>query len=193
MRFLLYALCLLLFSQTAQAGNQQYEVLKGETQQLMSQMVADNPPKNSSFSTMSEEVQWLGAMDKHLSRFVPNPEDRLILLKTVHYEALRAGLDPELVLGLMQVESGFKKYAVSEVGARGYMQVMPFWKDLIGDQKQDLFYMRTNLRYGCTILRHYLDLENGNLFLALGRYNGSRGQAAYPNAVLAATQQFRKD
>jgi len=111
---------------------------------------------------------------------------RVELLKAVHYEATRAGLDPQLVLGIIDVESGFKKYAVSTAGARGLMQVMPFWVDLIGDRDHNLFHLRTNLRYGCTILRHYLDIENGDLFRALGRYNGSLGRAEYPRMVLAA-------
>ena len=103
----------------------------------------------------------------------------------MHYEATRAGLDPQLVLGVIQVESRFRKYAVSKAGARGYMQVMPFWVDLIGDGKQNLFNLRTNLRYGCTILRHYLDIERGDTFRALGRYNGSLGKSRYPNARAA--------
>lgn len=115
------------------------------------------------------------------------------MLKAVHYEATRAGLDPILVLGLMQVESGFKKYAYSSVGARGYMQVMPFWVDLIGKKDHNLFHLRTNLRYGCTILRHYLDIEKGNMSRALGRYNGSLGKSEYPNAVFFAATQFRKE
>ncbi|MGC2166721.1 MAG: lytic transglycosylase domain-containing protein, partial [Gallionella sp.] len=108
------------------------------------------------------------------------------LLKTVHYEATRAGLDPQLVLGLIEVESGFNKYAVSRVGARGYMQVMPFWVEQIGTPDHNLFEPRINLRYGCTILRHYLDIERGNLYRALGRYNGSLGRSKYPNLVRAA-------
>jgi soluble lytic murein transglycosylase-like protein len=108
-------------------------------------------------------------------------------LRTLDYEARRAGLDRQMVLGLIQVESAFRKYAISEAGARGYMQVMPFWAQLIGDgDPHKLFEMATNLRYGCVILRHYLDLERGDLFLALGRYNGSRGRQEYPNAVLEA-------
>ena len=107
---------------------------------------------------------------------------------TVHYEAKRAGLDPQLVLGLIQVESAFRKYAVSPVGARGYMQVMPFWIGVIGGKEDNLFHMRTNLRYGCVILRHYLDVEKGDLYRALGRYNGSVGRPQYPNTVLAAWQ-----
>jgi len=110
------------------------------------------------------------------------------LLRSVHYEATRAGLDPQLVLGLMQVESGFRKYAVSSAGARGYMQVMPFWVKLIGRPDDKLFDLRTNLRYGCTILRHYLDIEKGDIYRALGRYNGSLGKPEYPNMVRAAWQ-----
>jgi soluble lytic murein transglycosylase-like protein len=104
----------------------------------------------------------------------------------VHYEATRAGLDPQLVLGLIEVESSFNKYAVSNSGARGYMQVMPFWVKEIGTKGQNLFHLRVNLRYGCAILRHYLDMENGNLFRALGRYNGTLGKSGYPNLVRAA-------
>jgi soluble lytic murein transglycosylase-like protein len=112
---------------------------------------------------------------------------RIDFLKTVHYEATRAGLDPQMVLGLIQVESGFKKYAVSYAGARGYMQIMPFWTDLIADgDTRKLFDMHTNIRMGCVILRHYLDLEKGDVYMALGRYNGSRGKPEYPNAVTAA-------
>ena len=122
----------------------------------------------------------------------PSYADRREFLHTVRYEAQRAGLDPELVLGLIQVESGFRRYAVSRAGARGYMQVMPFWTE--GDRRRRptaLFDMVTNIRYGCVILRHYLDLEKGNLFLALGRYNGSRGRDTYPKAVLAAWQRWK--
>jgi soluble lytic murein transglycosylase-like protein len=127
-------------------------------------------------------------MSARLVKRIPNQDYRLELLRAVHYEAKRAGLDPQLVLGLMQVESGFRKYAVSSANARGYMQVMPFWVKLIGRPDDNLFNMRTNLRYGCTILRHYLDIEKGDLYRALGRYNGSLGQPEYPNMVRAAWQ-----
>ena len=116
-------------------------------------------------------------------------------LITVHYEAKRAGLDPQLVLGLIQVESNFRKYAVSSAGARGYMQVMPFWIKLIGNNEHNLFNLRTNLRYGCVILRHYLDIEKGDLYRALGRYNGSLGRPEYPfpgRARLAARLALRR-
>lgn len=120
---------------------------------------------------------------------MPEIQERIEFLKTVYYEAQRAGLDPQLVLGLIQVESGFRKYAVSSVGARGLMQVMPFWVRQIGTPDQNLFHLRTNLRYGCTILRHYLDIEKGDLFRALGRYNGSLGKPEYPNAIYGAWQK----
>jgi soluble lytic murein transglycosylase-like protein len=125
-------------------------------------------------------------MSKRLRRQMPDVVEREIFLTTVHYEASRAGLDPQMVLGVIQVESRFRKYAVSRAGARGYMQVMPFWVELIGEDKQNLFSLRTNLRYGCTILRHYLDIERGDLFRALGRYNGSLGKSKYPEKVLQA-------
>lgn len=184
---------LFLFCQYCIAGNQQYEVLKAETQQLMSQLISDTPPNISSFANKQEEIIWLNAMKKHLSRYSRNVDDADNLLKSIHYESTRAGLDPILVLGLIQVESGFKKYALSSVGAKGYMQVMPFWVDLIGKKDHNLFHLRTNLRYGCTILKHYLDIEKGNMFRALGRYNGSLGKSEYPNAVFSAANQFQKE
>jgi soluble lytic murein transglycosylase-like protein len=107
---------------------------------------------------------------------------------------VRAGLNPQLILGVIQVESAFRKYAVSRAGARGYMQVMPFWVKLIGTSEHNLFHLRTNLRYGCTILRHYLDIEKGDLFRALGRYNGTLGKADYPNRVIRTWHgNFRYD
>src|SRR3954465_5788594 len=123
-------------------------------------------------------------MSKKLDRRIPDRHTREEFLVTVHYEAKRAGLDPQLVLGVIQVESGFRKHAVSSAGAKGFMQVMPFWVKLIGAKEQNLFHLRTNLRYGCTILRHYLDRERGDYFRALGRYNGSLGQPEYPNMVV---------
>jgi soluble lytic murein transglycosylase-like protein len=125
-------------------------------------------------------------MSRRLTKRLPDEDQRNDFLKTVYYEATRAGLDPDLVLGLIEVESGFKKYAVSSVAARGYMQVMPFWTQTIGSPEHDLFHLRTNLRYGCNILRLYIDMEHGDLYRALGRYNGSLGKPEYPNMVLAA-------
>jgi soluble lytic murein transglycosylase-like protein len=132
---------------------------------------------------------WVRAMTPRIERHFPDEENARRFLALVRYEAMRAGLDPQLVLALIDVESQFRKYAVSRAGARGLMQVMPFWLKEIGAPGQDLFPERTNLRYGCTILRYYLDREHGNLSNALGRYNGSLGQADYPNRVLRAWKE----
>lgn len=174
------------FSLAAHAGAQKYEPLSASVQASLQKAVSDKRPPASSFNNPIEAVDWIEAMSTRLAKRIPNQEYRLELLRAVHYEAKRAGLDPQLVLGLMQIESGFRKYAVSSAGARGYMQVMPFWVKVIGRPDDNLFNMRTNLRYGCTILRHYLDIERGDLYRALGRYNGSLGRPEYPNAVRAA-------
>lgn len=130
-------------------------------------------------------------MSDRLRRRKPEWEVRRDFLQTVWYESKRSGLDVSLVMGLIQVESAFRKFAVSPVGARGYMQVMPFWTRVIGDgDPGKLFHMQTNLRFGCVILRHYLDRERGDLYMALGRYNGSRGKAPYPSAVFAAQRNW---
>ena len=188
MRRPIAALCLLLCASAAFAGAQKYEPLSASVQAALHKAVSDSRPSVSSFKTPMEAVDWLAAMSPRLEKRIPNREYRLDLLRSVHYEATRAGLDPQLVLGLMQVESGFRKYAVSSAGARGYMQVMPFWVKTIGRPDDSLFDLRTSLRYGCTILRHYLDIEKGDLYRALGRYNGSLGKPEYPNMVRAAWQ-----
>ncbi|MDP2882719.1 MAG: lytic transglycosylase domain-containing protein [Azonexus sp.] len=187
MRRLIAALCLCGAS-AAFAGAQKYEPLSASVQAALHKAVSDSRPSVSSFRNPMEAADWLGEMSRRLEKRIPNREYRIDLLRSVHYEATRAGLDPQLVLGLMQVESGFRKYAVSSAGARGYMQVMPFWVKVIGRPDDSLFDLRTSLRYGCTILRHYLDIERGDLFRALGRYNGSLGKAEYPNMVRAAWQ-----
>ena len=187
MRRLIAAICLLGAS-AAFAGAQQYEPLSASVRGALHKAVSDSRPAVSSFRNSIDAVDWLGEMSRRLEKRIPNREYRIDLLRSVHYEATRAGLDPQLVLGLMQVESGFRKYAVSSAGARGYMQVMPFWVKLIGRPEDSLFDLRTSLRYGCTILRHYLDIEKGDLFRALGRYNGSLGKPEYPNMVRAAWQ-----
>jgi soluble lytic murein transglycosylase-like protein len=125
-------------------------------------------------------------MSRRLAAKMPEGRSREEFLATVHYESMRAGLDPQLVLGVIQYESAFRKYAISTAGARGYMQVMPFWVKLVGQPQHNLFHLRTNVAYGCAILRHYLDMEKGDYWRALGRYNGSLGKAEYPNLVLAA-------
>jgi soluble lytic murein transglycosylase-like protein len=170
----------------AAAGNQQYEPLADSMRQRLSNQVSDRAAPALHFRSAEDGNRWLETMEKRLERRIPDRKQRLELLRTVHYEALRAKLDPQLVLGIIEVESAFRKYAVSRAGARGYMQVMPFWVKLIGQPKHNLFHMRTNLAYGCAILRHYVDMEDGDYFRALGRYNGSLGQSPYPRAVLVA-------
>lgn len=171
-----------------------YEPLAASMQAALSKAVSDHPPRTSTFKSKLDEVDWLTAMSRRLDMRIRDHKTRIAFLKSVHYEAMRAGLDPQLVLGLIQVESGFKKYAVSAAGARGFMQVMPFWVMLIGAKGDDLFDMRKNIRYGCVVLRHYLDLEKGDLYRALGRYNGSLGRPEYPRAVEAAWKhQWRFD
>jgi soluble lytic murein transglycosylase-like protein len=170
----------------ALAGAQQYEPLADSVRVRLSRVVADKAVPEMAFRSTEDAQRWLAEMDVRLEKRIPDRKQRLELLRTVHYEATRARLDPQLVLGVMEVESGFRKYAVSRAGARGYMQVMPFWVKLIGQPNHNLFHLRTNLAYGCAILRFYLDMENGDYFRALGRYNGSLGQAEYPNLVLSA-------
>jgi soluble lytic murein transglycosylase-like protein len=176
----------LLFASAAQAGGQVYTPLSASVRALLQRSVSDQAEPKLAFASQYEADFWLNEMSRRLQKTMPDTEYRMNFLKTVHYEATRAGLDPQLVLGLIEVESGFNKYAVSNSGARGYMQVMPFWVTEIGTKGQNLFHLRVNLRYGCTILRHYLDMENGNLFRALGRYNGTLGKSRYPNLVRAA-------
>jgi soluble lytic murein transglycosylase-like protein len=177
------ALSLALAAGDALAGAQQYEPLADSVRNALHSAISDQAPVDPIFPSMEEKIAWLTGMSERLVKKIPDGSERLDFLKAVHYEATRAGLDPQLVLGLIQVESNFRKHAVSAAGARGYMQVMPFWTGLIGDRSDNLFHLRTNLRYGCTVLRHYLDIEHGDLYRALGRYNGSLGQPDYPRAV----------
>jgi len=173
----------------AWAGAQKYEPLAASVQAALHAAVSDRAAPEPKFAGIEEKIDWLTEMSRRLERRMPDRQARLDFLKAVRYEAQRAGLDPQLVLGLIEVESGFRKHAVSSAGARGFMQVMPFWVKLIGSPDNNLFHLRTNLRYGCTILRHYLDIENGDLFRALGRYNGSLGRPEYPNMVRAAWER----
>ncbi len=182
----LFALSLLLVSFQGLAGNQIYEPLADSVRQRLSRMVSDRAPATLHFRSPTDAQRWIDEMERRLERRIPDRQRRLELLRAVHYEALRARLDPQLVLGLIEVESGFRKYAVSRAGARGYMQVMPIWVKLVGHPGHNLFHLRTNLAYGCAILRHYLDMEKGDYFRALGRYNGSLGKPDYPSRVLAA-------
>jgi len=176
----------LLMPVPALAGAQIYEPLADSVRAALSAAVGDRPPPTLVFAHEEDARNWLLEMSRRLAKRIPDRTVRLQLLQSVQYEATRAGLDPQLVLGIIDVESGFRKYAVSAVGARGYMQVMPFWVKLIGRPHDNLFHLRVNLRYGCVILRHYLDIEDGDYFRALGRYNGTLGQIDYPRRVLAA-------
>jgi soluble lytic murein transglycosylase-like protein len=180
---------LALASGSAFAGAQVEEALSATVQNSLHRSVSDYPAPRLVFATDAEGWSWLAAMSSRLAPKIPDWPTRRDFLITVQYEATRAGLDPQLVLALIQNESNFRKYAISSADARGFMQVMPFWIKLIGNADHDLFNLRTNLRYGCVILRHYLDQENGDLFRALGRYNGSLGRPEYPNAVLATWQR----
>lgn len=179
----------------ARAGGQIEEPLADSVRTALSSAVANSAPPVPEFPDTESRLsylRWLGAMSPRLTRRKVDWQERKEFLQTVWYESKRAGLDPGLVLGLIQVESAFRKFAVSRVGARGYMQVMPFWSRLIGDgDAGKLFHMQTNLRFGCVILRHYIDRERGNLFMALGRYNGSRGKPQYPDAVFAAGRNWQ--
>lgn len=177
----------------AWAGHQHYETLADAVKNALARAIAAPMDAEPLWDSPRQKIDWLSQMSDRLPRrHLPSFEARQAFLLTVRYEAQRAGLDPEMVLGLIQVESGFRQHAISSVGARGYMQVMPFWTKVIGDGNADhLFNRRVNIRYGCVILRHYLDIEKGDLFMALGRYNGSRGRAKYPDAVFAAWKRWR--
>ena len=178
-----------------QAGAQLEEPLADSVRSALAAAIAADAPPRPSFADMEQRLaylRWLGANSERLKKRKSEARTRIEFLEALWYEATRAGLEPALVLGLVQVESGFRKYAVSVVGARGYMQIMPFWARVIGDgDAAKLFHMQTNLRFGCVILRHYLERERGDLFMALGRYNGSRGRPEYPNAVLAVRRQWQ--
>ena len=194
-RACLLSLCgTLLPAGLAHAGRQIEEPLSHAVRSALSAAVAAAAPPEPLLPTAADQqayAQWQTASSQRLSRYKKHPTERQEFLQTLWYEARRAGLSLSLVLGLVQVESAFRKHAVSSAGAMGFMQVMPFWARTIGDGDHSrLFHMQTNLRFGCVILRHYLDRERGDLFLGLGRYNGSRGQAAYPDAVLKAQRAW---
>ncbi|HVC49220.1 MAG TPA: lytic transglycosylase domain-containing protein [Burkholderiales bacterium] len=179
-----FCLCLLVPCASAQS----LEAMSASVRVALSNAIdapvnLDNDP---GFQSRKEKDIWIDSMSARLRHSIPDKFMRRRFLTVLHYEADRAGLDPQLVLGLIQVESGFNQYAISSSSAIGYMQVMPFWIRQIGEKGQDLFNLETNLRYGCTILRHYIDAEHGNLYMALGHYNGTPGRAHYPEQVLAA-------
>ena len=176
----------LLAAPWAYAGAQREETLSDDVASVMRQSVANASPPRLVFPRAAEGQRWLNDMSVRLARFVDSEAARRRLLGMIQYESSRADLDTQVILGLIEVESAFRQYAISSVGAKGLMQVMPFWQRYIGTEEHNLFDIRTNLRYGCTILRHYSNLENGNLTRALARYNGSLGSSKYPDAVLGA-------
>ena len=157
-----------------------------ETDPELLQLLRAAVESDHGFEDRFDAQVWLLDMSKRLEKFVPDPATRVEMLKRVHYEATRVNIEPELVLALIEVESAFDEFAISVSGARGLMQVMPFWLDEIGLSDKNLFKIRTNLRMGCTILRYYMDMEPNNLGRALARYNGSLGRTVYPNKVIAA-------
>ena len=188
------SLPLALLPATALAGAQVEEPLANAVRSALAASIRDDAPPKASFDSIEPRLaylRWLGEMSQRLQRRQSEFAERVNFLETVWYESTRAGLEPSLLLGLIQVESGFRKYAISSAGARGYTQVMPFWARSIGNgDARHLFHLQTNLRFGCVILRHYLDRERGDLYMALGRYNGSRGRPEYPNAVLASQRAW---
>jgi len=167
-------------------GAQQYEVLSASVRATLASAVNDR----ASVDVKDLDTRaWVRAMTRRVIKHFPDEDSARQFLALVRYEAMRAGLDPHLVLAVIDIESHFRKYAVSRAGARGLMQVMPFWVEQLGGKADNLFHERTNLRYGCVILRHYLDRERGNMSNALARYNGSLGQAQYPQKVLRAWKE----
>jgi soluble lytic murein transglycosylase-like protein len=170
-------------SNNAFAGAQIEEKLVPSVQSTLASAIADRAAPRL-IGDPRETQAWLAEMSTRLAKRIPDSEARTEFLITVQYEASRAGLDPQLVLAVITHESAFRKYAISSASARGYMQVMPFWVRLIGSPEHNLFHLRTNLRYGCVILRHYLDIEKGDVVRALARYNGSLGRFEYPNVVM---------
>jgi soluble lytic murein transglycosylase-like protein len=190
----LCGLSLACVTEKSYAGGQLEEPMIDSVRSALSAAVNSGAPPIPEFKDTESRLKylrWRAAMSDRLAKKKTDFQTRQEFLQTVWYESKRAGIDTTMVMGLITVESNFRKYAVSRVGARGYMQIMPFWVRVIGDgDASKLFHMQTNIRFGCVILRHYLERERGDTFLALGRYNGSRGKAEYPNAVNAAKKQW---
>lgn len=182
------------FTNVLHAGSQIEEPLIDSVRSVLAAAIAQIAPPKPSFQELEARLaylRWLSLASSRLRKVKSEHLTRIEFLETVWYESHRAGLETALIMAIIQVESGFRKYAVSNVGARGYMQIMPFWSRLIGNGNTDkLFHMQTNIRFGCVILRHYLDIEHGNIFMALGRYNGSRGKTEYPNIVFGARSEW---
>ncbi|ARU56589.1 MAG: lytic transglycosylase domain-containing protein [Pseudomonadales bacterium] len=180
---LCFAFLISLFSSINSLAGQQ--LFDAELRDLLKNTITDN----QSFADRYDAEVWLVDMSTRLEKFVKSPKQRLEWLELIHREANRAGVEPELVLAVIEIESHFNRFAISRVGAQGLMQVMPFWKKEIGRSEDNLTQVQTNLRYGCTILKHYIDKEKGNLTRALARYNGSLGKTWYPEKVMNAWEK----
>lgn len=187
MRQIFISSCLFLVSTLGIAATQQYQDISLSNRQELRQKFYSGASINS-FKDVTHAITWIGQQSYQLRNKIPDDRKRRELLRMIHYEATRYQLDPDLVLALIEVESGFNRFALSHVGASGLMQVMPFWKELIGSEKDSLFDVQTNLRYGCIILRHYLDIEGNNVARGLARYNGSLGTDTYSSLVLNTWQ-----
>lgn len=174
-----------LTAKTYALAPQQYQV-----DDRLRSLLRDSIEQADSFEDRFDAEVWLIAKSTPLQRFIKDPEERFRILRLVHREATRAGVPPDLVLAVIQIESAFDPYAVSRVGAQGMMQVMPFWKKEIGREQDSLIDLETNLRYGCTILKYYIDREKGRWAEGLARYNGSYGKYWYPERVLTAWQKY---
>lgn len=160
-----------------------------EVDAALRQMLKESIEQADSFQDRFDAEVWLVAKSAPLARYIKDPEERFRILRLVHKEASRVGVQADLVLAVIQIESAFDPYAVSHVGAQGMMQVMPFWKKEIGREQDSLIDLETNLRYGCTILKYYIDKEKGRWAEGLARYNGSYGKYWYPEKVLTAWQK----
>jgi soluble lytic murein transglycosylase-like protein len=178
------AVCLLPLAPASHAAS--IEKPDEQMRQLLTQTIQEA----DSFKDRFDAEVWLVDMDARLKRYMKDPEERMYFLKLVHREASRVELQPELVLSVIHVESLFDRFAISRVGAQGLMQVMPFWKNEIGESSDNLMDIATNLRYGCTILKAYLKRERGNVIRALARYNGSLGKTWYPERVFNAWERY---
>ncbi len=185
----LFFLCLLGGLAPALASQQASPSVSPAADSQLSNALREAVNNSESFVDEYDAQVWLFDMSARLKRFIKNEQERLRFLNLVHREATRAGLQPELVLAVIHIESAFDRFAISRVGAQGYMQVMPFWKNEIGRPDDNLMNTETNLRYGCTILKHYLDREKGDFIRGLARYNGSLGRTKYPEKVLLAWER----
>lgn len=165
-------------------ANQQYEPMADHVRLALRTALSAPAAPRPIFESVGHRIDWMAKMSRRLARRVPDFSERTELIKTIRYEAQRVGIDPQIIFALIEVESNFRADAVSHAGAIGLMQVMPFWTDVLSKgSSRELYEPRVNIRYGCLILRHYLDIEKGNLDRALGRYNGSLGKMTYPNLV----------